>query len=400
MPFLIALPLIVWLAHLFATPFAQLLHAHVGWLTQATVLYVLIAVVATLAGLMRQWSWWYWLGLSSGLWFALESALAAPLSAQSGWLLQHVLPWLVALCGWLLSSRVRPPLWTPAGIIWLAVLITWPWLLLNTQLDFIPQNVVDGLQTTPVIDTIGSGWLALSLALAVLLTWTIRRIKVLSQPRQWAELFIGVQLVGLVLALQYPFSLRLALVAALLLVVFGLAVQMLNLAYIDELTQIPGRRALYTDMRKLGRRSAVTMLDVDHFKKFNDTYGHDVGDQVLKLIGSQLEKGRGFKCYRYGGEEFTLLFNHQDSDRIEQDLEAVRTQIANYPLRVRAKQRPKSHKQGRAQRGKAATKSVRVTVSMGCALRQPKESEQAMIKRADTLLYKAKKAGRNCVVIS
>src|SRR6185436_12678910 len=76
-----------------------------------------------------------------------------------------------------------------------------------------------------------------------------------------------------------------------------------RLAFRDELTGLPGRRALDARLRSLPGRYTVAMVDVDHFKKFNDTHGHDIGDQVLKLVGARLaEVGGSGKAFRYGGE--------------------------------------------------------------------------------------------------
>ena len=66
-----------------------------------------------------------------------------------------------------------------------------------------------------------------------------------------------------------------------------------QMAYRDELTGLPGRRALNDRLERLGRNYVIAMADVDHFKKFNDTHGHDVGDEVLKLVASQLRKVGG-----------------------------------------------------------------------------------------------------------
>jgi len=82
-----------------------------------------------------------------------------------------------------------------------------------------------------------------------------------------------------------------------------------NMAFRDDLTGIPSRRALNENLQGLGRRYTIAMLDVDHFKNFNDTYGHDVGDQVLKMVARKMmDVGGGGKAFRYGGEEFTILF--------------------------------------------------------------------------------------------
>src|SRR5712691_7528491 len=83
----------------------------------------------------------------------------------------------------------------------------------------------------------------------------------------------------------------------------------LRMAFRDELTGLPSRRALDERLAGLGRHYTVAMLDIDRFKSFNDLYGHDVGDQVLRMIAARLaEIGGGGSAYRYGGEEFTVLF--------------------------------------------------------------------------------------------
>ena len=63
------------------------------------------------------------------------------------------------------------------------------------------------------------------------------------------------------------------------------------MAYHDELTGLPGRRALNEALLRVGSRYAVAMVDVDHFKHFNDAYGHEVGDQVLRMVAAQLDRG-------------------------------------------------------------------------------------------------------------
>jgi predicted signal transduction protein with EAL and GGDEF domain len=82
-----------------------------------------------------------------------------------------------------------------------------------------------------------------------------------------------------------------------------------RLAFRDGLTGLPNRRALEEQLRALEPPYAIAMVDVDHFKKFNDSYGHDIGDQVLKVVATRIaEAPGGGRAYRYGGEEFTLLF--------------------------------------------------------------------------------------------
>ncbi|WP_048695430.1 GGDEF domain-containing protein [Catenovulum maritimum] len=172
-----------------------------------------------------------------------------------------------------------------------------------------------------------------------------------------------------------------------------------QLAYFDELTKLPSRRALNRYAMTLGRKYILVMADVDHFKQFNDTYGHDVGDQVLKLVASRLgEVSSGGKAYRYGGEEFTLVFANKTPTQVVPELERLRQSIANYDMVVRDKSRPKKSEKDRNAAPANATKTVNVTISMGYALRSKELNDfDKCLKAADEALYRAKKAGRNCV---
>ena len=173
-----------------------------------------------------------------------------------------------------------------------------------------------------------------------------------------------------------------------------------QLAFRDQLTGLPGRRALDERLRSLGEQYAIGMVDVDHFKQFNDTHGHDVGDQVLRLVGGRLEQvGGGGVAYRYGGEEFSVLFADADINQAQTALEAIRSSIETYKMAVRGSDRPKAADEGAKRRGAAtAEKVLSVTVSIGLA--EPTEKHRTpreVIKAADEALYRAKKAGRNRV---
>lgn len=400
MPLVIFTPLLLWLGMLVAPPFFEFIDKELAWLAQAWVLYASLGFMVLLAALMRQWVWWYWLVLSASVFLTTTDILAESVDLNRAIYLTNVLPLLLAPACWLLSSRPKPPLWTPAGTTLLLTLGVVPYGL--SLLPWTSWLQLPGLQILtagPTLEAVATSWLTWLLVGAVSILWLGWRLKRRSQPRHWSEFALSILLIGAVMSSQSALLLHCALIALVITVLLGLSVQMLNLAYIDELTQLPGRRALLADMRKLGRRSAITMLDVDHFKKFNDTYGHDVGDQVLRLIAVQLNQEPGCKAYRYGGEEFTLLFKHDDEARLSDHLESVRQRIATYQLHLRSKQRPSRSQQGKQRRGQSSGKRVRVTVSLGCAIRQSGESTTAMIKRADTLLYKAKKAGRNRAII-
>jgi diguanylate cyclase (GGDEF)-like protein len=190
--------------------------------------------------------------------------------------------------------------------------------------------------------------------------------------------------------------------ALTLLTVYYLLIVVIDayfLAYRDDLTGLPSRRALNQLALSLGRNYTVAMLDIDHFKKFNDTYGHDIGDQVLKLVSSKIGnvKGGG-KAFRYGGEEFTIVFPRKSMEHSIDELEIVRQAIQDYKIVIRQPQR--KTKQARSQ-GKLAskngTKTVSVTISIGVANREGKQTFEQALKRSDQALYKAKKQGRNNV---
>ncbi len=173
-----------------------------------------------------------------------------------------------------------------------------------------------------------------------------------------------------------------------------------RLAFRDELTGLPGRRALEERLRSLGARYALAMVDVDHFKKFNDTHGHDVGDQVLKLVAGRLAQVGSGVAYRYGGEEFCVLFADTDLGDATRHLEAMRGSIERYKMAVRGQDRPKKPDDTASLRliNKPARKTLSVTVSVGVA--EPGEDARTpaqVLKAADEALYRAKQGGRNRV---
>lgn len=176
-----------------------------------------------------------------------------------------------------------------------------------------------------------------------------------------------------------------------------------HMAFRDALTGLPSRRALEERLRGLGPRYAIAMVDVDHFKAFNDSHGHDVGDQVLKLVAARLaEMEGGGTAYRYGGEEFMVLFADARLAEALPQLERLRAEIERYKMAVRAGDRPKSEKTGSRQRGAGqagqAEQTLSVTVSIGAAEPGGKRKTPAeVIKAADEALYRAKDGGRNRV---
>jgi len=197
-----------------------------------------------------------------------------------------------------------------------------------------------------------------------------------------------------------PFTLNIMCSQVMLMIAAAVAHEAYQMAFRDELTGLPGRRALNERMQRLGRNYVLAMSDVDHFKKFNDTHGHDVGDQVLRLVASKLSKiSGGGRAYRYGGEEFALVFAGKTLEECMPHLEVIRESIASYNIQLRNQEnRPQDDQQGRQRRGGSGASSVSVTVSIGVAERVEQRTPEEVLKSADQALYAAKGAGRNCVM--
>jgi len=157
----------------------------------------------------------------------------------------------------------------------------------------------------------------------------------------------------------------------------------------DGLTKLPNRRAfdqgldeLYSKHQRSGQDVSLVLIDVDHFKKINDTYGHTVGDVALKRVAEHLA-AFAKDCHlvaRYGGEEFGILVAGS-IDQAMKIAEAIRTAIA-------------------ADQVEAEGHSIRLTISAGAAQLSPSERIGDLVRRSDQALYRAKQEGRNRVVAS
>jgi diguanylate cyclase (GGDEF)-like protein len=168
------------------------------------------------------------------------------------------------------------------------------------------------------------------------------------------------------------------------------------IAYGDELTGLPGRRALTEALRRLGGTYTIAMVDIDHFKKFNDAYGHDVGDQLLRMVGARLgEVGGGGRAFRYGGEEFAIIFDGATVDEAVPHLEALRKRIETTGFALRGPDRPRR----RPEAPRVSTRPVQrvsVSVSIGASATQGGEDRpEDVLDAADAALYRAKDSGRN-----
>jgi two-component system, cell cycle response regulator len=165
----------------------------------------------------------------------------------------------------------------------------------------------------------------------------------------------------------------------------------LELAVTDELTGLNNRRFMEGQIIALVERAAAggepvsaLMIDIDHFKKINDTYGHDVGDEVLREFAARLAsnvRAIDLPC-RYGGEEFTVIMPGASIEAAEKVAERIRLHVAGAPFRVAA-----------------GSELLNVTISIGVAASMGEhDTPEALIKRADEAVYEAKAGGRNRVI--
>jgi diguanylate cyclase (GGDEF)-like protein len=184
-----------------------------------------------------------------------------------------------------------------------------------------------------------------------------------------------------------------------------------SLAYQDELTGLNSRRAFNDSLLRLKHPFAIAVVDIDHFKSINDTYGHDTGDQVLRLVASRLARvSGGGETFRVGGEEFTILFPGRTAKDTADHLELLRLNIENATFRVRKgdDRRKAPRETDRRARGAHKTRAtvpsapgfLSVTVSIGLAESHPRASADEVIQHADKALYRAKHGGRNRLEIA
>jgi diguanylate cyclase (GGDEF)-like protein len=186
------------------------------------------------------------------------------------------------------------------------------------------------------------------------------------------------------------------------------------MAYHDELTGLPSRRAFHDAILQLTSSYTIAMVDIDHFKSVNDTYGHDTGDDVLCMVASKLSQVTGGgQVFRVGGEEFCILFPGCSAQEVLPDLENLRALVESSPFRLRGADR-RARARGTDRRSVSRSKrasgrrvrsvrlagstALRITVSIGVARQDEKHAHpNDVIKAADQALYHAKKSGRNRV---
>jgi diguanylate cyclase len=158
----------------------------------------------------------------------------------------------------------------------------------------------------------------------------------------------------------------------------------------DALTQLANRKLFdhslnlaVLDARAAESPLSLLMIDIDHFKQFNDTYGHQLGDQVLKLVARSLTEVAQAKdtAARYGGEEFAVILPATTLDKSVEVAEAIRNQVSSKRLTNR----------------RTGQVLGQITLSIGAALLRGEDAPDTLVHRADEAMYLAKREGRNRV---
>ncbi|GMU43595.1 MAG: GGDEF domain-containing protein [Xanthomonadales bacterium] len=236
-----------------------------------------------------------------------------------------------------------------------------------------------------------AAWLSLVAAASALLRWL---------RQGWPlDLYLALALIPATcgFAVATPGDAVAWLAAAAAAIGIGVLYGAYSMAFIDALTGLPNRRALDERLARSHGRIAVAMVDVDHFKRFNDRHGHETGDRVLRAVARQLRRCAGGDAYRYGGEEFAIVFEGRAVERASESLERVREQVEAQRVRLKAG----GGRRAQAVRRGQAEGEVGVTVSIGMAERDPeRRTSAAVVDAADKALYRSKQRGRNRLTLA
>ena len=251
--------------------------------------------------------------------------------------------------------------------------------------------------------------LVLALVTAILIFRALTRPKPVESGLSWA-------LLGFFLAMNsggVGTNARAYLATAAIILVVSIVETSYAMAYYDELTALPSRRAFNEATAQLSAPYAVAVVDIDHFKSVNDTYGHETGDEVLCMVAAKLAQVTGGgQAFRVGGEEFSILFPGKPAQQVMADLEMLRTRIEESEFRLRGGERRSSprgpdRRMGGQRKSRRKTSSasragyLRVKVSVGVAEPTPKYTAlDQVIALADQALYRAKQGGRNRVELA
>jgi diguanylate cyclase (GGDEF)-like protein len=165
--------------------------------------------------------------------------------------------------------------------------------------------------------------------------------------------------------------------------------ELVQLAMLDPITGVGTRKfteinlnAALNEMKRYTWQFGVLFADIDHFKRVNDSYGHDMGDSVLKMVAQTIAHNiRSFDIIgRWGGEEFLIILINVTKNQLQAVAEKLRVLVAHSSLHI-----------GDAE--------ISVTISIGATMAKKRDTAESIVKRADLLMYKSKGKGRNNVTV-
>jgi len=322
------------------------------------------------------------------LWFNRERAFVLAASLLAGFTANDYLPDALTYAAFatlvplnVLLSLALPERGLRFGRVWRWVALLFFELFLFYVLDqnLDVQEAMDHwLVRSPPTPFIGRLAFAAAFAAAVARSWPNHTPLETGVAGALAAFFIACEWI------EEPRIFATFVTAATMILVVAVLQESHRMAFRDALTGLPNRRALEEQLRALEAPYTAAMIDIDHFKTFNDTWGHQTGDQVLRLVANCLSenvKGRDTAA-RYGGEEFVVILP-----------QTALTDAVNLANQIRTKVESK----------KLVKKSTGdilgvITISAGVTQYDANESAVDFLRRADVCLYAAKRSGRNRVV--
>ncbi len=317
------------------------------------------------------------------LWLLLAGLTDATLRVQTGAL--RFLPWLLPLCVALPEARLLSRRHAAFAV---AVAATVGIVLRAPAHVFEPLRDLAAAPLFGLAPGAGAVLLILLAAALAALRWF--------RQRQPMEAGLAFALLPAAIGCVQPQDAAAWFAASAAIALSAILYAGYRMAFIDLLTGLPNRRALDETLARLSGQYALAMIDIDHFKSFNDTHGHAAGDVVLRDVARGLRRHAQGRTFRYGGEEFCIVFGTAQRKGAQAALERAREGIEATRVRVKSAKKSASKKTPNA----AREVDVAVTISAGCASRsETLRTPEAVLKAADAALYKAKAKGRNRVVM-
>jgi GGDEF domain-containing protein len=394
---------------------------HIGWLTLALPAIRFLYYCALAGGMLLAWRFH-----SSRIFLALlvlflaQQAIALSGSAHAppmagGWTTLSATTVLVSV-NFALLAMMQEHGFTVSGMAPFGILLFLQTVVVAvlSQISAVATPLSRAHHAATNIPFPGYAEAAFAIAVAILLVRSIVTRKPADTALLWSliSFFLSIRFLGIART-----STAYSATAACILAASIIETSYL-LAYHDELTTLPSRRAFNDALQRLQTPYAIAAVDIDHFKRFNDTYGHDTGDEVLCLVAAKLARVTGGgQAYRCGGEEFVILFPGKKTSEVTDHLEQLRTTIEAAEFRQRGADRRQAPRgpdrrsgsadtrtRSRARKGDAIRRLAQesspaplsVTVSIGVASGLDEGSNpDIVLQAADKALYRAKAKGRN-----